>query len=157
MNRTDRAARVVRARPEEIYLALIDPTALLSWLPPRGMMGRFETFDARPGGRYRMTLTYEDPDHATPGKSTDDSDLVEGRFVEMTPGERLVQQIEFPSDDPAYAGRMKMTWSLTPVEGGTEVSIVCENVPEGIRQEDHQVGLNSSLENLAAFCEHEPR
>jgi hypothetical protein len=61
--------------------------------------------------------------------------------------------VEFESDDPAFAGTMKMTWSLAPVAEGTEVTVVCENVPNGIRKEDHDTGLRSTLENLASFTE----
>ncbi|MDB6103564.1 MAG: Aha1 domain family protein [Gammaproteobacteria bacterium] len=64
-----------------------------------------------------------------------------------------MQLVEFESDDPAFGGAMKMTWTLTAVPGGTEVAILCENVPEGIRHEDHAAGLKSTLENLAAFLE----
>jgi uncharacterized protein YndB with AHSA1/START domain len=98
-----------------------------------------------------MTLTYEGSDHPVHGKASENSDVVEGRFIELSVNERIVQLIEFESDDSAFAGTMKMTWSLTPVPGGTEVTFVC--VPEGIRKEDRDVGLRSSLENLAAIAE----
>jgi hypothetical protein len=39
------------------------------------------------------------------------------------------------------------------VPEGTEVSFVCENVPSGIRPSDHQVGMASTLAQLAAFTE----
>lgn len=99
-----------------------------------------------------MALTYEGAEH-TPGKSSEHADVVEGRFVELVPNVRVVQLIDFESDDPEFAGTMKMTWSLARVPTGTEVSISCENVPDGISKEDHAVGLASSLENLAAFVE----
>ncbi|ALU38585.1 ATPase [Kocuria flava] len=149
MARTDTAARVVPASPERVYAALIDPDALTSWLPPEGMTARFDHFDARPGGSYRMILTYDDASGA-PGKTTAASDVVEARFVELVPGVRVVQAGDFVSDDPAYAGSMTMTWELTPVEGGTRVEVRAENVPDGISAEDHAAGLASSLANLAA-------
>jgi uncharacterized protein YndB with AHSA1/START domain len=71
----------------------------------------------------------------------------------LVPDERIVQLVEFESADPAFAGTMKMTWTLTPVPGGTEVAICCENVPEGVREEDHAAGMKSTLANLAAFVE----
>lgn len=82
------------------YAALIDREALTDWLPPDGMIGRFERFDSRPGGSYRLVLTYPDPS-VTSGKTTPDSDVVEARFVEIVPGRRVVQAGEFVSDDPA--------------------------------------------------------
>ena len=152
MPRTDRASRVIAAPPERVWAALVDPGALLAWLPPAGMTGRFERFDAWPGGSYRMVLTYSDPS-GTAGKTTADSDVIEARFVDIVPGERVVQAVDFVSDDPAYAGTMIMTWGITAADAGTRVSILAEDVPDGISAEDHAAGLNSSLANLAAYME----
>jgi uncharacterized protein YndB with AHSA1/START domain len=116
------------------------------------MTGRFERFDARPGGSYRLVLTYSDASGA-PGKATVDSDIVEARFVDIVPGVQVVQAVDFISDDPAYAGTMTMTWEVTAVEAGTRVDIVAEDVPDGISAEDHAAGLASSLTNLAAYVE----
>jgi len=152
MPRTDRASRVIAASPGRIWAALIDPEALLAWLPPGGMTGRFERFDARPGGSYRMVLTYSDASGA-PGKASAESDIVEARFIDVVPGERVVQAVDFVSDDPAYAGTMIMTWGITAADAGTRVSIVAEDVPDGISAEDHAAGLDSSLTKLAAYSE----
>ena len=73
------------------------------------------------------------------------------------PNERIVQLVEFESKDPAFAGEMKITWILTAVPGGTNVAIRCENVPAGVRVADHEAGLRSTLENLAAFTEGQAR
>jgi uncharacterized protein YndB with AHSA1/START domain len=152
MPRTDRASRVIAAPLERAYAALVDPEALATWLPPDGMSGRFERFDARPGGSYRLVLTYADAS-AAPGKATADSDIVEGRFGEIVPGARVVQTVNFVSDDPAYAGTMTMTWAVSAVDGGTRVDITADAVPDGISAEDHAAGLASSLDNLAAHLE----
>ncbi|WP_244537707.1 SRPBCC family protein [Mesorhizobium sp. YR577] len=151
MGRTDKASRIVTASPATVYNAFVDPAALVEWLPPKGMIARIETFEPKAGGHYRMALTYDAPDPSVRGKASEDTDIVEGRFVELVPNDRVVQIVTFESDDPAFAGEMKMTWSLRPVAGGTEVSIVCENVPEGISAEDHAAGLSSTLDNLAEF------
>jgi uncharacterized protein YndB with AHSA1/START domain len=141
---------VIAAPPERVWAALIDPGALLAWLPPGEMTGRFERFDARPGGSYRMVLSYPDASGA-PGKATADSDIVEARFVDLVPGERVVQAVDFVSDDPAYAGTMIMTWEVAAADAGTRVSIVADDVPDGISAEDHAAGLDSSLTKLAAY------
>jgi len=140
------------APPGRVWAALVDPEALLVWLPPAGMTGRFERFDARPGGSYRMVLTYADASGAR-GKATADSDVVEARFVDIVPGERVVQAVDFVSDDPAYAGTMTMTWEIAAVEAGTRVDITAEDVPDGVSAEDHAAGLSSSLANLADYVE----
>jgi uncharacterized protein YndB with AHSA1/START domain len=152
MSRTDSASRVIRAHPERVFAALVDPEALVVWLPPGGMTGRFEWFDARPGGSYRLVLTYKDRSSGS-GKTTGDSDVVEARFVDVVPNVRVVQSVDFVSDDPALAGTMTMTWELSAENGGTLLEIRADDVPTGISAEDHAVGLASSLANLATFLE----
>ena len=151
ISRTDRASRLIKAPASQIYRAFIDPEALVRWLPPEGMTGEILAFDARPGSGYRMALHHVDAEHAAPGKTSEHGDVVETRVVALNPGRGIVQSAVFDSDDPAFAGTMRMTWSFEPAEGGTRVAIVCEDVPQGIRKQDHVQGLKSSLANLAAF------
>lgn len=152
MTRIDIASRVIAAPPEQVFEALLNPQALSAWLPPEGMTGRFDSFDAQPGGTYRMVLTYVEATD-TPGKSSDDADVVEGRFVDIVSPERVVQAVDFESDDPAFSGTMTMTWELSEAEDGTRIEIRAENVPSGISAKDHQDGLNSSLWNLADYLD----
>jgi uncharacterized protein YndB with AHSA1/START domain len=152
MPRTDTASRVVAAPPEQVFAAFVDPDALAAWLPPDGMSSRFDRFDPRPGGSYRLVLTYADA-AASPGKATADSDIVEARYVDIVPGVRVVQAVDFVSDDPAYAGTMTMTWEVTAVDEGTRVDITADDVPDGISTADHAAGLASSLANLADHLE----
>ncbi|MBW9216102.1 SRPBCC family protein [Mumia sp. zg.B53] len=152
MGRTDSASRTVAAPPQRVYDALTDPEARVAWLPPDGMTARIDRYDLRPGGSYRMVLTYEDVTTVT-GKATADSDVVEARFVELVPGARVVEAVEFPSDDPAYAGTMTMTWTVARAGSGTRVEVRADDVPSGISAADHRAGLASSLANLAAYAE----
>ncbi|MGA5298281.1 SRPBCC family protein [Nucisporomicrobium flavum] len=152
MSRTDTASRLIAAAPDRVYAALVDPAALTAWLPPDSMTGWFERFDARPGGSYRLVLTYADAT-AAPGKTTAGTDVVEARFVDLVPGVRVVQAVTFVSDDPAQAGTMTMTWEVMPAEGGTLVEFRADDVPAGISAEDHAAGLTSSLANLADHVE----
>lgn len=154
MTRTDTARREIGASPAEVFAALTDPTALAVWLPPSGMSGRFEHFDARPGGSYRMVLAYDDP--VVAGKSGDGVDVVEARFVDIEPGVRVAHAVDFVSDDPSLAGTMTVTWLLTPTPAGTDVEIRADDVPDGISPADHAEGMASSLANLARFVEHDP-
>ena len=152
MPRMDSASRVVNAQVRRVFAALLDPEQVLEWLPPQGMTGRFERFDPRPGGSYRLVLTYDDRTSGM-GKATPDSDIVEARFLDIVPHVRVVQAVEFVSDDPAFAGTMTMTWEVASHPDGTEVTIRATDVPEGISTEDHAAGLSSSLAQLAAHVE----
>jgi uncharacterized protein YndB with AHSA1/START domain len=119
-------------------------------------MLRDEMSERRVGGGYKLVLTFEKAGRGT-GKSSEDTDVVEARFVELVPDERVVEAIEFESDDPRFAGTMTMTWTLTANAGGTEVTVTAADVPEGIDAKDHEVGMSSTLQNLADFVPRSPR
>lgn len=152
MAHTDEAVRRINAAPQRVFHALSDADSIVRWLPPEGMSGRVEHFDVRPGGTYSIVLTYLDAT-GSPGKSSIDEDVVEGRFIEVVDGARLVQEIEFQSDDPQFAGVMRMTWAVSADGEGSDVVFRAEDVPDGISHEDHVQGLTSSLRNLAALVE----
>lgn len=126
--------------------------ALERWLPPDGMTGRIERFDPRPGGGFRIELTYPDAAHS-PGKTSASQDVTGVEIAVLEPNVRVVWRIDFASDDPAFAGTMTMTWTLTEVDGGTEVSVRADDVPPGISASDHEAGIASSLANLAVHVE----
>ena len=151
--RTDKASRLIKAPAQKIYAAHLDPKAVAAWRPPGGMRAEIYSFDAREGGGYRMAFIYPGDDPTVRGKTTEHADVFEGTFVELVPNERIVEAAEFASDDPALAGTMTVRTILRPVADGTEVSIVCENVPSGISESAHQAGIASTLENLARYTE----
>lgn len=150
MDRTDTASARIGVPPETVHDALVDPDARAAWLPPAGMSGRFEWFDARAGGGYRLVLTYDDP--AAAGKTVENTDAVTARFVDVAPG-RIVEECDFDSEDPQFAGTMTMTWQVEAVDGGSEVTITAVDVPPGISAQDHAAGMASSLANLKRFLE----
>ncbi|MET8575595.1 SRPBCC family protein [Streptomyces sp. NPDC005012] len=152
MGRTDRVTRMIAAPPATVYGALLDRESLEVWLPPDGMRGRVERWDPRPGGGFRMVLVHLDPSDS-PGKTSDATDVVDVRFADLVPAERVVQQAVFEADDPSYAGTMTMTWHLAPAGDGTEVTVTATDVPSGIDQEVHEAGIASSLSNLASYVE----
>lgn len=148
--RTDRATRRIAASACAIYDAFVDPDAQVRWLPPSGMTGAFERFEPRARGRYRLKLTYDEAGH---GKTDATSDIVEGVFLELAPGERIVQTADFVSDDPAFAGTMTLTWTFAPCGDGTVVAVAADDVPPGIDADVHVAALADTLANLAAFVE----
>ncbi len=129
MGRTDKASRVIRASAQKLYAAHVDPQAVAQWRPPQGMRAEIYSFDARAGGGYRMALVHEDA--SVPGKTSANADVFAGQFVELVPGERIVERVEFQSDDPAFAGAMTITTTFTQTADGTRVDIVCGTYPMG--------------------------
>jgi uncharacterized protein YndB with AHSA1/START domain len=151
--RSTRVSQIIKAPREVVYRAFLEPDAVASWLPPDGMRGHISTFDPHEGGKFRMSLTYLDRLDLPRGKTSEATDTIEGRFVELLPYEKIVWVTEFESQQPEFAGEMRITWSLAGADGGTEVTVLCEDIPRGIRLEDNEIGSRSSLQKLAAFIE----
>jgi len=89
-SRIDSESRLIRADTAAIYNACINPADLVRWLPPTGMNGRIDIFDPRPGGEYRIVLTYDRGAQSSQGKTTEAADVAHGRFLELVPKPRDV-------------------------------------------------------------------
>ena len=141
---TIRLHRVLRATPERIYKAFLDPDAMAKWLPPNGFTGKVHHMDARVGGTHKMSFT-----NFTTGKSHSFG----GTYVELKPHERIRYTDKF--DDPNLPGEMQVTVTLKKVLGGTELQVVQEGVPEVIPAEMCYLGWQESLVLLAKLVEAE--
>ena len=136
--------RVLRAPPERVYRAFLDPDAMGKWLPPHGFTGRVLSMDARVGGSYRMQFT---------NFSNGQSHAFGGEYLELVPGERIVHTDRF--DDPNLPGEMRTTITFRPVLVGTEVTAVQEGIPAVIPTEMCYLGWQESLQLLALLIEAE--
>ncbi|MFI2367715.1 SRPBCC domain-containing protein [Streptomyces sp. NPDC018833] len=148
---TTRISRHVRAPRSAVYRALLDATALARWRVPAGMSSHVHEFDAREGGSFRISLTYEAPDAA--GKSGARRDTYRGRFMRLVPDEQVVEVFAFETADPAFGGEMTMTTTLTEADGGTDVLIVHEGIPDSVPAADNETGTRMALDNLARLVE----
>lgn len=148
-----RTSRLIEAPRESIYRAFIDPVSLETWMAPDEMAASVHALDDRVGGGYEMSLTYPTSEPGNPGKSTDREDRYTARFVELTAPARIVEVITFDTSDPAFTGEMTMTVTLDEANGGTNVTMLFEHIPSGIRPEDNEAGTRSSLEKLARFID----
>src|SRR3954466_6378850 len=94
-----RISRIIKARPEALYAAFMDPDALIAWLPPGEMTGKLHAFDGRVGGGYRMSLFYPPGEQGFRGKTAEREDMVDVRFMELVPAHRIVEAVTFVTDD----------------------------------------------------------
>jgi uncharacterized protein YndB with AHSA1/START domain len=141
----------LNAPREKVYRALIDPDAIAKWRAPTGMTCHVHAFDAREGGFFRVSLTYDTP--AGTGKTTPDADTYHGRFAKLVPNERVVEVIEFETTDPALHGVMTITTTLVDANGATEVIVVYEGLPHGLSSADNETGTRMALAKLATLLE----
>jgi uncharacterized protein YndB with AHSA1/START domain len=144
-----RTSRIIKARPDQLYDAFVDPVALAEWMPPAEMTGEIRAFAAGAGGGYTMSLFYPADERRARGKTSAREDRVNVRFVELVPPRRIVEAVTFDSADPAFHGEMTMVVTFDDVPGGTEVTLVCTNLPRGLRPEDNDAGARLSLQQLA--------
>lgn len=151
--RVDRASRQIAAPSARVFQALTNRDAVQSWLPPSGARCVVDAFEPRAGGAFRLTLVFDTPGETGARKSSPNTDVVDGEFLELVPNELIRQRFTFRSEHPSFAGAMIMTWRLTPTALGTHVELAAENVPAGISPRDHEHGMTSSLRNLAAYVE----
>ena len=141
---TIRLHRVLRATPERVYRAFLDPEAKVKWLPPHGFTGKVHHIDARVGGSYKMSFT-----NFTSGKSH----TFGGTYTELTPHERIRYTDQF--DDPNLPGEMQVTIEFKKVLCGTELNVTQEGVPAVIPAEMCYLGWQESLVLLAQLVEPE--
>jgi uncharacterized protein YndB with AHSA1/START domain len=146
-----RIRRHIDAPRAAVYRALVDARAVTTWMVPNGMTSQVHTFDAREGGAFRISLTYDEPTGT--GKTTAHTDTYHGRFVELVPNERVVEVVEFETTDPTMRGEMTITLTLEDADGGTDLLAVHDRLPPGLSPADNDTGWRMSLDKLAALVE----
>lgn len=141
---TVRFHRVLRAPPERVFKAFIDPDAMIKWLPPNGFTGKVHSMDARVGGKFEMSFT---------NFSSGNGHSFGGEYLEMIPGQKLRYTDVF--DDPNLPGKMTVTVNFRKVTAGTDMEIVQEGIPDAIPTEMCYLGWQESLLLLGKLVEAE--
>src|SRR5688500_5942509 len=83
---TLRLKRVIKASPEKVYKAFTDADALVAWLPPNGFSARMHSYDAKVGGKFRMSFY-------TANKSWENT--FGGVYTELVPYTKIVHTDRF--------------------------------------------------------------
>jgi uncharacterized protein YndB with AHSA1/START domain len=141
---TVRLHRVLRATPERVYRAFLDPDAMVKWLPPHGFTGKVHELNAKVGGIYKMSFT---------NFSTGNSHSFGGKYLELVPNQRIRHTDRF--DDANLPGEMITTVVITPVSVGVELNVTQEGIPVAIPAEACYLGWQESLTLLAQLVEAE--
>ena len=140
--RTVRLHRVLRAKPEKVYRAFLEPGAMAKWIPPYGFTCTVHHMDARVGGTFRMSFH---------NFSSGNGHSFGGEYLELVPNERLRYTDRF--EDPSLSGLLEVTVSMKPVLVGTELSITQSGIPAVIPLEMCYLGWQESLAQLATLVE----
>jgi uncharacterized protein YndB with AHSA1/START domain len=148
---TTRIRRCLRAPRAVVYAALLDRDAYAQWMVPPGMRCEIHQLDARVGGAFRVSLTYDA--QTSTGKTSAQTDTYHGRFTELVQNQRVVRSVEFETSNPALRGQMQISIDLADTEDGTELVALHENLPSGVAPADNELGWQQSLDKLAALVE----
>lgn len=142
---TIRVHRILKASPELVFKAFLDPDALSRWLPPNGFLCKVFHLDARVGGTFKMAFTQFSNGH---------NHSFGGEYLEIVRNELLRHTDVF--DDPNLPGAIEVTVKLTAVSCGTELSITQAGVPAVIPAEACYLGWQESMSHLAKLVEGGP-
>lgn len=152
MDRTSINSKEIQADIETVWNTFTEKKALEYWLAPYGMTGKIHDFDLKVGGGYEMSLYYKD--NKTQGKTSGNEDRFSATFTEIKPFERVVQTINFQSDNSKFKDEMTMEVQLDKLDtNSTKVTIIFRNIPTGIDPKDNEDGTEQSLQKLAKFIE----
>ena len=146
-----RIERHLDAPRSAVYRALLDPQAIRIWMVPDGMTSEVHGFEARIGGTFRVSLTYDAPDAV--GKTSAHTDTYRGHFVRLVPDEQVVEVFAFETTNPAMMGEMRVTFTLVDAGDGTYVIGEHEGVPAAVRPADNELGWRMALVKLARLVE----
>ena len=141
---TIRLHRVLRATPEKIYKAFLDPTPWPNGFRRTGSPARCTTWTPKSAALTKCRSRIS---------RTGNSHSFGGKYLELVPHERIRYTDKF--DDPNLPGEMQTTITLKKVSCGTDLNIVQEGVPDVIPAEACYLGWQESLTLLAKLVEAE--
>jgi uncharacterized protein YndB with AHSA1/START domain len=141
---TVRLHRVLKAPPQRVYRAFLEPAAVSKWLPPYGFTCTVDRLEPKVGGTFRMSFA---------NFGSGNGHAFGGEYLELVPNEKLRYTDKF--DDPNLPGTLTVTIALKKVMCGTELNVVQEGIPDAIPVEMCTLGWQESLEQLAKLVEPE--
>ncbi len=115
--------RIVRASPERVFRAFLDPDLMRQWITPDDLDLDRITVEPRVGGRIEVW-------HSRGGESTG---KFEGRYVKIDPPRELVYRWAFVGTEPEkgeYFDTLVKVRLRASRDGQTEVSVVHERLAE---------------------------
>ncbi|SFN74430.1 SRPBCC domain-containing protein [Proteiniclasticum ruminis] len=139
------------AVPKTVYETMLDPSKICFWRVPKEMKCTIHEFQVSVGGRVRISLTYLDDTQV--GKTGDHTDTYHGRFTELKPYEKIVEELQFESEEKSLKNMMTLTFLLEEIKEGTKLTVIHEGLPESISMKDNEQGWLEALEQLRVILQ----
>jgi glutathione S-transferase len=133
--------RVIKAPRDRVYAAWTDPAQLKQWFGPENVQTRGLVADARVGGEFRWDLVNSEGEEMT----------MRGEFRELQPGKKVVFTWQWEDDEVWEDHISVVTVELSDRDGGTELRLIHEQLPNEQSRDGHNGGWNSALDKLEKF------
>lgn len=130
--------RRIRASPSKVYAALTEPALMIRWWGPDAGPTLSAQADVRPGGRLSVVFRLMNGDEHNPT----------GVYREVIPEKKLVFTWEWPGMPERES---LVTFLLEPFDGGTELTLIHENLPDEEARKSHEAGWSGLLDKLLVF------
>jgi uncharacterized protein YndB with AHSA1/START domain len=146
-NLTLQVTKVIRTTRNRAFEAWTKPEELIRWFGPGPLKPGSATVDLREGGRFRLNLS-----GPSPGSGEEMSLAFIGIYHLIVHDEQLRFTWEVEGDPGAPT---LVTVGFKDVEGGTEVSLIQERIPNTDLLNRNRGGWSGMLDKLGRLCEAE--
>lgn len=125
--------RRIKAPPAKVYAALTQPELMMQWWGPDAGPTLKAEADVRPGGRLSVVFRLLNGDEHNPT----------GVYREVVPEKKLVFTWEWPGMPERES---LVTFLIEPFEGGSELTLIHERLPDEAARGSHEIGWNGLLD-----------
>ena len=130
--------RRIKAPPAKVYAAITQPKLMMQWWSPDAGPTLSAEADVRPGGRFSIVFRLLNGDEHNPT----------GVYREVVPDKKLVFTWQWQGSPE---GESLVTFLLEPFDGGTELTLIHEGLPDEQTCKSHEAGWKGLVDKLAGF------
>ena len=130
--------RRIKASPAKVWSALTRPELMMQWWGPDAGPTLSAVADVRPGGRFSIVFRLLNGDEHNPT----------GIYRDVVPKKKLVFTWEWPGMPERES---LVTFLLEPLDGGAELTLIHEYLPDEETRNSHEVGWGGLLDKLTVF------
>jgi uncharacterized protein YndB with AHSA1/START domain len=130
--------RRIKATPARIWAAITQPELMIRWWGPDAGPTLSVVADVRPGGRFSVVFRLLNGEEHNPT----------GIYREVVPEKKLVFTWDLPGMPETES---LVTFRLEPFDGGTELTLTHEHLPDEENRNSHEKGWSGLLDKLPLF------
>jgi len=141
----------LNASKSKVYQTLLDKNLIAKWKVPDDMNCIVHEYNPVENGVFRISLEYNNINEV--GKTIKNIDTYHGYFKKLKPYSEIIEIDEFESDNADMQGLMSITYILNELNGGTDLTILHDNLPIGVSLDDNMIGWEMALLKLSELLD----